>query len=853
MTKMDPTGLRRRTFLGGASAASVGALLIGNGWADAAGFFTESGIDLDGLQRAGFDLRHTQCMQCGALCGLSALVKTNGKPGEKNFFIFGNQHPEHPQRGMCGRGAATSQTWNSSLRLKKPLKLVGPRGSGQFREISWTQALDEIAAKLAAIIEADGPRAVASTGHNLTTEVSWLTLALGSPNAINQASTCNTAGVVARRWMMGNTFQHHAVIDPDYERVRYILFPGRTLHAPIGAQFNLAKARARGARVAFLNPAHPDSAYAHGEWIPCKPGTDAAFLMGVSNVLVNEGWFDEGFARRFTNLPMMFKPDGHPLSAKDMDADGEANAFYVYDAESEELVAHDDEAVVPVLSHSMQVELADGSTIEVTTAWNLFVAHLANYTPQRVAAITDVPEATIRRVARDLHINRGVVEDTWYNTRNGSNDTDAIMAILTVNGLLGNFDKPGGMTFRPGHGMPGVIARDGEGVVTNRLGGRLELPPPGRRLDQQIYPESNGTFEAVVKSVVDGDTPYAIKALFLGDACVFQRDPNTRRIEEMLRKLELVVTIDILHHEACDWSDYVLPSDMFVEREALNGIGWTNKPAIAYGQPITPPPPGADVRPMEWILLEIVRRIYPERAEALKYTAEMQNPEVFKRDFLGEINRRRIAGAAERWNLDATELTEHLKREGFYVFRDVVYDVVPYKTKLASPSGKLEINAIRPIRLGYRSHGFAEHRDPTAYKLPAGGAEFYLVNGKSPAGSSGASSLSFSAQFIAENSIWINPGDAARLRIEDGDTIELTGLDTGWVARARAKVTPRVHQGTLFTYSYQGGNRQQILKDLPGFQTLTKGINPHWFATAHIDPTTGSGFNNASVRIRKVA
>ncbi len=75
-------------------------------------------------------------------------------------------NPSHPQRGCCARGAGAMWTWDNPLRLRKPLKRVGERGEGKFEEISWDQALTEIAHKVKAIVEKDGERAVSMTTHN---------------------------------------------------------------------------------------------------------------------------------------------------------------------------------------------------------------------------------------------------------------------------------------------------------------------------------------------------------------------------------------------------------------------------------------------------------------------------------------------------------------------------------------------------------------------------------------------------------------------------------------------------------------------------------------------------------------
>jgi len=848
MATKQPRGISRRQFLVGSAAVATGALLAQKGWVDAQPFFRDDGIDVEGLERAGYRVRHTICHQCGAGCGLTALIRGNGPVQEDSLLILPNQHPDHPQRGYCGRGASAAYTWNSPLRLRTPLKLVGPRGSGRFEAISWDQALDEIAAKLRTIIDRDGARSLAITTHDFGTEAQWLAWPLETPNLIGQASTCNTAGIVGRRWMMGSTYQHHAAIDPDYDNLRYVLFPGRSLNAPIGAVHRLAKAREHGAKVVFLNPAHPDVAFADGEWLSCKPGTDAAFMLGVANVLVSENRYDAHFVRNYTNLPFLVKPDGRLLRAADLEEGGDTATFVLWDSASGGLANHDAEGAQPDLTYSGSITLADGTSSPVTTAWNLLVEHLRSYAPGDVAAITGVPAATISRVARELHTMQGVVEDTWYNTRNG-NDTDAIMGLMTVNGLLGNLDRPGGLCFRPGARLPGVMSRASDGTVSTILGDRMETNP-GRRIDQLLYPETNGTFEAVVKGILEHD-PYQINALIMVGATLFHRDPNAKRIEAALQALELVVNVDIVHQEVCDWSDYVLPSDMFLERDRLSSVSWTHTAAVAKADKVTDPPPGVDARANEWIMLEILRRAYPERAAAIGYHEGLKAPSTFRNEFLGRIQDAQIAGLASNWNLDPDEVRATLRRNGFITLREQRYGEIPYNTKLATPSGRLEIYASRPVDQGWRAHGFAYHFDPPAYTMPSAPDEFYLVNGKSPIGSSGVASLAFPTQFLVDNALWMHPSDAARLSLSDGDSVELEGLDTGWKATTEVRVTPRVHPGVAFTYSYTGGNRQGVVRDDPRFSKLSRGINPQWFSKSYVDPITGSNHNNASVRIRR--
>jgi thiosulfate reductase / polysulfide reductase chain A len=840
--------ISRRRFLVGSAAVAAGALLADRGWADAQPFFGPDGVDVEGLEQAGYLVRHTICHQCGAGCGLTALVKKGAAAGEDRMLILPNQDPGHPQRGMCGRGATAPYTWDSPLRLRTPLKRLGERGEGRFEEVSWDQALDEIAGRLREIVERDGAKSVAVTSHDFGTEAQWLAWPLGTPNVVNQASTCNTAGVVARRWVLGTSHAHHAVIDPDYDHLRYVLFPGRSLAAPMGAVHRLAKAREHGAKVVFLNPAHPDVAFADGEWLACLPGTDAAFMLGLAHVLVHEQLYDADFVREHTNLPFLLKPDGLPLTAADLAADGATDAFAVWDVAAGAIAFHRDEGVEPDVGYAGTATLADGSEVAVTTAWNRFVAHLDDYGPAQAGAITGLPAETIVRVARELHTMQGVVEDTWYNTRNG-NDTDAVMGLLTVNALLGNFDKPGGLCVRPGAKVPGIMSRSSDGTVRTALGDGF-LMTETRRIDQETYPETNATFDAVLEGAISG-TPYPIKALVLLGATLFHRDPNTARVQEALRKLELVVNVDVVHQEVSDWSDYVLPAEMFLERSRLSSIGWTMTAAAAKADKVTDPPPGVDARPNEWIMLEILRRAYPQRAAMMGYLEPMRDLDTFRTEFQQKIEDARIEGLAKAWERDVADLRAEFRAKGYAVFQEQRYGTVPYRNAFSTPSGRVEVYALRPVLRGYRPHGFAYHFDPPAFSMPRGDDEFYLVNGKSPIGSSGLSSLAFPTQYLVDNALWLNPTDAERLGLADGADADVTGLDTGWEARTEVRVTPRVRPGVAYLYSYAGGNRQKVVADDPRFAKLSKGLNPQWFSRSWIDPVTGSNANNASVRIRR--
>ncbi|NNF73485.1 MAG: molybdopterin-dependent oxidoreductase, partial [Rhodobacteraceae bacterium] len=92
---------------------------------------------LDLSPKVSDEIRQTTCYMCACRCGINVHLK-NGQVA----YIEGNR--DHPvNRGvLCGKGAAGIMQVTSPARLRAPLKRVGPRGSGEFEEISWDEALE---------------------------------------------------------------------------------------------------------------------------------------------------------------------------------------------------------------------------------------------------------------------------------------------------------------------------------------------------------------------------------------------------------------------------------------------------------------------------------------------------------------------------------------------------------------------------------------------------------------------------------------------------------------------------------------------------------------------------------------
>ena len=191
------------------------------------------------------------CGGCDLYCGLLAYVDV-----AENTVVKITANPDHPlmPNSICRIGRLGMDFVSHPDRLLHPRRRVGVRGSGQWEEASWPEALDDIAARLKTIIAKDGPEAVASSigaGGPMPHDMSrrFMNL-LGSPNWTSPLLMCmgNTASVNR------TTYGWHQVAD--YEGTKCVVLWG---HDPqpkkwVGEYMALKAAQDAGARLIVSRP-----------------------------------------------------------------------------------------------------------------------------------------------------------------------------------------------------------------------------------------------------------------------------------------------------------------------------------------------------------------------------------------------------------------------------------------------------------------------------------------------------------------------------------------------------------------------------------------------------------------------
>jgi thiosulfate reductase / polysulfide reductase chain A len=278
---LDDFKLTRRGFLK-VTGAAVGTFSLSHSLLDFTQWARAS-------QEAPVDCIPTFCNGCGNRCSIFAFVKN-----ERLWKIEGNPEANGNLGVVCPKGHGYLHDLYNPDRVRGPLKRVGDR----FKPISWEQAYKEIAQKINLILMDSGPQSIFWVNYPQSNNLYALRLmhALGSPHYFTHGSTCYTARNAGWVTTVGELPSN------DLSHARYIMIIGRNPAGAIDlAQVKkIVEAKGKGAKIVVVDPRHSETAILADEWLPIKPGTDLALLLGMINVMVKEELYDKKFVAEKT-------------------------------------------------------------------------------------------------------------------------------------------------------------------------------------------------------------------------------------------------------------------------------------------------------------------------------------------------------------------------------------------------------------------------------------------------------------------------------------------------------------------------------------------------------------------------
>ena len=256
-----------------------------------------------------YQLLPTICFNCEAACGLLAYVDKQKLTIQK---FEGN--PEHPgSRGRnCAKGPATLNQVEDPERIRYPMKRIGPRGGGQWQRVSWGEVLDDIAARVRkALVEGRKNEVmyhVGRPGHELVYH-QRIMHAWGIDGHNSHTNVCSASARAGYAFWSGLDRP-----SPDHANARFILL--LSSHLETGHYFNphaqrIIEGKKRGAKVCAIDTRLSNTASMADWWLSPWPGTEAAMLLAMCQLIIAERRYDREFLRRWVNWAEYLREE-HP-------------------------------------------------------------------------------------------------------------------------------------------------------------------------------------------------------------------------------------------------------------------------------------------------------------------------------------------------------------------------------------------------------------------------------------------------------------------------------------------------------------------------------------------------------------
>lgn len=234
----------------------------------------------------------TDCTLCYHSCGCRVTVE-DGKAVKVEGL---ESHPLNRGK-LCPKGWSALDNIYSPDRLKHPLKKVG----GVFKEISWDQALDEIAGKLKELKDKFGPQVLGVFSGSIGVEnlemaglVQRFKAAFGSPNFFSVESVCYRMRIRTRQI----TFGKYPTEELDSKL--YILWGHNPEQSDFPLSLALEENLQKGAKLVVIDPKRIPLADRAEMYLRIRPGTDGALALALIHVIVNEKLYDKEFIEKYT-------------------------------------------------------------------------------------------------------------------------------------------------------------------------------------------------------------------------------------------------------------------------------------------------------------------------------------------------------------------------------------------------------------------------------------------------------------------------------------------------------------------------------------------------------------------------
>ena len=453
------------------------------------------------------------CTLCPGGCGIS--VK---KVDERVIKIEGLEgHPVN-DGGLCPLGNSGAQLLYAQTRIRTPLKKV----NGRFQQISWQDAITEIAAQLRQLRASGSAHTVgwvAGSDRGTVPELfnRFLTV-YGSPNFWRTPSIWDSYELAL--YLTQGTRSRAGF---DLENADFVLSFGSGLIEGWGSPGFMFRAksifRKAGGRMDQVEPRLSKTAAKSDHWISVNPGTEGALAYGLAHVIIKERLYNQDFVNVYSS----------GLSER-------------------------------------------------------YQQVIGGFPPEIVSKITGISAGTILTLARDFAAARKPLAICGQGQGHVPGSLQAFLAVHTLNALVGNINRPGGVWAVP---EPDYIdwpeleidAVAAQGLQKPRIDGAGTYRYPNARYLLHRLPE-----------VINASAESPLKVLFVNDANPVYSLQDTAAVKNAFEKIPLVVSFASYLDETSAQADMLLPNHMYLERyQDVPAAPGFPKPVISLSQPAVEP------------------------------------------------------------------------------------------------------------------------------------------------------------------------------------------------------------------------------------------------------------------------
>jgi len=730
----------------------------------------------------------TLCEMCVNKCAAIARV-------EDGVVTKLNPNPRFPKsRNMlCPRGNAGIQALYDPDRLKHPLIRIGEKGKGEFKKATWEEAYEAILngtehfSGMAKILDEEKDNRSSflfCAGEGMAEHTfKQFYSAFGSSNWLNHASLCLQTVISG----YGLTIGGYAAAD--LENAEYIIMAGANRAEAIvtpDTMDGFKRTKGRGAKLICVDPRFTNTAAKADKWLGINPGTDLAFVLSLTYVVMTEELYDKKYV---------------------------AENFNGFDEYKDSVISN-------------------------------------KYTPEWAEKITGIKAKDIYEIAREFmaHAPKSVYYPGRRSTF-AKNDFQLRRAMAIFQGLGGGIDTKGGLIFgkklKLGKhaGLEPLYAR-----AESRAVDKIEHPEKGHSgYSDCAVVSSGGSWIAWRNRYIENRMPYNVRGMFCYKHNPMMNMPNIEKTAQMLKKMDLVVCIDTMPSDTVMYADVVLPECTYLERtDPVKTFGGA-EPSIAQRNKVVEPM--FETQPVMAImkgltekiskpLFDITKKHDEDVQEELKdgkkeeeVYAEFDLTKPFEHS-QEEVNRHMVE------SIYGEEAVKALKEHGvFYPDMDKYFKQTSVNEHQYYPENKKsysthggkpttitkKVECVLPNLSKKGIDPMPIWKDEYNFNVPKD--EFRLLTGRhAQFTQSGTANNSMLRDLIFENYVWLNKRVAKDFGIEFGDTLEISS-ESGKV-RIKAYPTEKVAPDTIFfvhgfgeesealTWAYKnGGNDNAVISD----------------------------------------